>query len=488
MTKHVVIIGGGIAGLTAAYYLKKCNIDVTILERGSYTGGAIRTDLKKDNYLVEYGPNTFLSSSKPIQDLTEELGLAPHIVTNKKASKKRYVYRRGQLHLVPTHPKDFLRSPLISRLGKLRVLLEPIVRSKSNGLETLAEFVKRRAGNELLENIVDPFVSGIYAGDPYQLEMRSIFPRLMEIEEKYGSVLKGMRHMKSEIGDHQMLSYKWGMESLPARLSELMPKNVETDTNAETIEQTQDKTWLAITNTYKDVIEADAIIIAAPATEAARLLMPYSPQIFAPLMGMPYVSLTVVHTAFRKADVPMDLEGFGFLIPRSERIRLLGSIWSSSLFPDRAPNGEVLLTNFIGGALDPNSIDLDNHDLLTHVRTGLEKTLGISAEPRFYHIHRVNQAIPQYTIGHANRLKDIENYLKKLSGVFLTGSYFKGISVSDTIEHAKETAILAGRYLASTTSIKKRKSDTARKPDDNRIDSLHSKTGKKPDGGVRKID
>ena len=259
-------------------------------------------------------------------------------------------------------------------------------------------------------------------------------------------------------------------------------------TNVEYLESEEKREWSAITDSYKEVITGDAVIIATPASEAARLLMPQIPEIFSPLMNIPYVSLAVLHTAFRKIDAPISLEGFGFLIPRSEKIRLLGSIWSSSLFPNRAPNGEVLLTNFIGGITDPNAIDLNDHELLTYVRSGLEKTMGIHAEPRFYNIHRINQAIPQYTIGHAQRLKEIDNILKKLPGVYLTGSYFKGISVSDTIEHAKETAISTGRYLASITSVKKKKLETTGKPNDDRIDPLHPQPGSKPQGGIGKVD
>lgn len=488
MTNKVIIIGGGIAGLTTAYYLKKCGVDITLIERKPTAGGCIRTDLKKERYLLEYGPNTFLSSSRAIIDLARELKLDHQIVTNQKASQKRYIFRKGKMHLVPTGPREFFKSPLMSGFGKFRVLMEPLVRSRSVGNESLAEFVSRRAGKELLNAMVDPFVSGVYAGDPYQLEIKSIFKRLVEIENTYGSIFKGMRHMKGEFGGHNLLSFHWGMETLTAAIFELLHKNIEIYTNVESISPTPEGKWEITIDTYKEVITGDAVVLATQASEAASLLMPVSQEIIAPLMNIPYVSLAVVHTAFRWAKVPMPLDGFGFLIPRTENIRLLGSIWSSALFPNRVPNGEVLLTNFIGGATDPNAIDLEDHELLTHVLTGLEQTMEIRTEPCFYHIHRVSQAIPQYTVGHEDRVNEINNYLKKLPGVFLTGSYLNGISVSDTIEHAKETSQQVCRYLAANTPYKRRELQVSGNTDDIGIDPLHPKSGRKPEGGVGEVD
>jgi oxygen-dependent protoporphyrinogen oxidase len=485
---RVVIIGGGIAGLTTAYYLKKCGVGITLIERKPTVGGCIRTDLKKERYLLEYGPNTFLSSSRAITDLARELKLDRQIVSNQKVSQKRYIYKKGEMHLVPAGPREFLKSHLMSGFGKLRVLLEPLVKSRSVGNESLAEFVSRRAGKELLNTIVDPFVSGVYAGDPYQLEVKSIFKRLVEIENTYGSVLKGLRHMKGELGGNNLLSFHWGMESLPARLFELMHKDIEIYSSVESISQLPEGKWEVTVDTYKEVIIGDAVVLATQASEAASLLMPVSQEIIAPLMNIPYVSLAVVHTAFRWAKVPIPLDGFGFLIPRTENIRILGSIWSSALFPNRAPNGEVLLTNFVGGAADPNAVDLEDHELLTHVLTGLEQTMNIRTEPSFYHIHRVSQAIPQYTVGHEDRLNEINKCLKKVPGIFLTGSYLNGISVSDTIEHAKNTSQEVCRYLAAKAPYKRRELQVSGDTNNVGIDFLHPEACGKPEGGVEEAD
>lgn len=436
--KHTIIIGGGIAGLSAAYYLKKHGVEITLLERESSVGGAIRTVLKHDRYLLELGPNTFLSSSDAIHELSRELSIDHQLVANE--TKKRFVFHGAKLREVPTGPVQFLKSSILSRRGKLRVLFEPFIRKRADGDESLAAFVTRRAGRELLEALVDPFVSGVYAGDPYQLEIKSVFPRIVEIEQKYGSLFKGMRHLKGDVGSRSLLSFKWGMESLPSRLHDLMQRNIRTNASVENIERLPSGKWMVYTTPHGEGIAADAVTIATPACEAGRLLMPHAPDIFSPMMGIPYVSLAVVHTVFRRMEIANALDGFGFLIPRKEKIRLLGSIWSSSLFPNRAPNGETLLTSFIGGATDPHAVDLDDHELLTHVLSGLEQTMDIRVQPRFYHITRIPQAIPQYTMGHSSRLNEINSCLKKLPGIFLTGSYFTGISVADTIAHSKGVA------------------------------------------------
>jgi oxygen-dependent protoporphyrinogen oxidase len=445
--KHAVIIGGGIAGLSAAYYLQRKSVKVTLLERDSSVGGAIKTVQKHERYLLELGPNTFLGSSDSICDLSRDIQIDHHLVRNE--TKKRFVYCGTKLHEVPVGPKQFLKSGLISGRGKLRIFAEPFIRSKTGDGESLAAFVTRRAGREILEALVDPFVSGVYAGDPCQLEIKSIFPKLVEIEEQYGSIFKGMRQLKGNIGNNSLLSFKWGMQTLPSRLHDLMQRDIRTDTTAESIEMLPNGRWMVYTDLQGGAVDADAVIIAAPTSEAARILMPHVPDIFSPMMGIPYVSLAVVHTAFRRSEIPIPLEGFGFLIPRREKIRLLGSIWSSSLFPNRAPNGETLVTSFMGGATDPYAVDLSDHDILNHVLSGLDQTMRVDTQPCFYNITRISQAIPQYTIGHAARLCEIENHLKKLPGIFLAGSYFTGISVADTIANSKKVASSVKAYLNS---------------------------------------
>ena len=449
--KHVIIIGGGIGGLTAAYYLKKAGFDVTVLERNSYVGGAIKTVLKRERYLLELGPNTFLSSSDSITNLSQELHLDHQFAFNKQAGKKRYLYTKKGLQVLPTGPKQFLKSPILSIRGRMRVLLEPLIRSKSTGSESLASFVARRAGKELLEAMVDPFVSGVYAGDPYQLEIKSIFPKLVEVEREYGSIFKGMKQLKGNLGGHDLLSYYWGMQTLPSRLQDVLQHAVQTDTSVESIEQLGDGKWKIHLDTHDRTFEADAVVIATPASEAARLLMSHAPKATPHLMSIPYVSLGVAHTVYRRNDIPTPVDGFGFLIPRREKVRMLGALWSSSLFPNRAPQGEVLLTNYIGGATDPHAIDLDDHELSMHVRSGLEQTMGIRAEPRFSHITRINQAIPQYTVGHADRLAVIGQIISRLDGIFLTGSYLNGISVANTIEHAHNVARSVRKFLYRLT-------------------------------------
>ncbi len=445
--KKVVVIGGGIAGLSLAYSLIKQGFDVTLIEKENRVGGALNTVLKNNKYIIEYGPNTFLSTSDSIANLISDLNLNNQCVTNDKVSKKRYIYKNGKLRLVPKSPSSFISSRLLTTRGKIRALCEPLIRSKTQDTESLAEFVKRRAGTEILDNLVDPFVSGVYAGDPYQLEIKSIFPKLVEIEDKYKSIFKGMKHLAGHLKNSNLVSFKWGMETLTAAIYDKIKKNIKTNASVESIKSLSNKLWTVNINQYKEVIRGNALVFATPPNETARLLMPLIPEIFPILVDIPYIHLVVVHTAFRKKDLPIRPDGFGFLVPRNERIRMLGSIWSSTLFTNRSPEDEVLLTNFIGGATDPDAINLDDQELISHIKYGLEKTMGITSEPLFWSIRRIGQAIPQYTIGHMSRLNKLEACLEKLPGIFMTGSYFSGISVSDTIGHAQSTANNIKNYL-----------------------------------------
>ena len=441
--RHVVVIGGGIAGLSCAYYLRKHGIEVSVFERNSSSGGHMRSALADEKYLLEYGPNSFLPSAKPIFSLARELSIDSQIISNSNKKPKRFILKNGKLVALPTGPRAFLTSDIMSFSGKLRLLTEPWVKSRSENDESLASFVRRRAGEEVLENLVNPFVSGVYAGDSEQLSAASVFPKLIELEQSKGSVLKGMKSLNSAAGKQkaaQMYSFRWGMGTLSARLEEVLHRDLRLQTCIEAVDRLPNGRLTVRVEAPRRSFEADAVVIAAPAWVASRIAAPLLPEAISPLMSIPYVPLTVVHTAFKRSQMPHSLDGFGFLVPCSENVRLLGSIWPSSLFCGRCPRDEVLLTNYIGGATDTSAVELEDHELLSHVLTGLEKATGVQAEPTFAKIQRLNQAIPQYNIGHQERLQMIMQNTSQQAGLFLTGNYFSGVSVADTIEHARSTA------------------------------------------------
>lgn len=444
--RRVAVIGAGIAGLAAAHCLRRRGVDVDILERARHAGGAVRSVLKEDRYLLELGPNAFLASAEPMLKLARELSIDPQIVGTPGTSSRRFIRARGRMHELPTGPLAFLTSGLLSPWGKLRLLAEVGVRSRSEGEETLAGFVTRRAGREVLENIVDPFVSGVWAGDPKRLEAKSVLPKLVEVERECGSVLRGMKRLSGDVPKRGLLSFRWGMGTMTARLEEEMKSRLRLGHPAASIERTKGGLF-RVRAEGRPSAEFDAVIVAAPAPAAAAILAELDPEMATPLAAISYAPVAVVHTAFAERDLPGPIEGFGVLIARGEGIRLLGSIWSSSIFPGRCPKGEALLTNFIGGATDPEAADLSDEEISAEVLAGLKEAMAITAKPLRTFVKRVGQAIPQYTVGHGGRIRRIRERIEGLPGVFLTGSYMDGVSVSDTIAHARAEADRALAYL-----------------------------------------
>jgi len=435
--KTVAVIGAGIAGLAAAHYLRRRGIEVAIFEREEVAGGSVRSAMRDDRYLVELGPNAFLASADPVQRLARELSIDPLVVGSDDLSRNRYIYRGKRMHRLPTGPASFMKSGLLSFRGKARMMAEPFVRSRSNDLESLAGFVRRRAGKEVLAAMVDPFVSGVWAGDAEELEVSSCFPRLVEVEREYGSVFRGMRKLVGGIRKRGLYSFRWGMGTITARLEEELKGVLRLGSAVEEISRSKDGRIGVRAEGFAGRFEADAAVVAVPSYVAAKLLLKAIPEIYPHLSGIPYASLAVVHTAFREGDVPRKPDGFGVLIPRGEGVRMLGSIWSSAIFPGRCPRGDILLTNFIGGATDPELINLPDEEIVGEVLGGLQATMGITNPPVYRSLKRWGHAIPQYTVGHAERLTRIFSAMDGLPGVFLTGAWIDGISVSDTIANSR---------------------------------------------------
>ena len=433
-----VIIGAGIAGLTAAWRLHEAGIKVTLLEQSSNVGGCIRT-MHNDGYLLELGPNTFLNSSVSLWNLAYSLGLKDlKIETPPKIGKTRFIFKKDKIVSVPAGP-GILFSPLLSFKGRLRLLKEPFIKALSPGDESLASFVRRRLGEEVLHMLVTPFVSGIYAGDPEQLSVAAVFPKLVEVEKKYGSIFKGMKALKTEIKSSGLGSFMAGIGTLPmaieSRLKDSIVKNARV-TGIEKLNSGYNIRFEA--GGEQQNILAKKIICAVPAYTAARILSGLSNEFKEILSKIEYAPIIVIHTGYKHEDVPYDLKGFGFLVPRKNRVRILGSVWSSSLFQERAPEGYALLTNFLGGQLDPEAIDLTNDDIMRIVQKDLSRALSIKSPPAFACITRYTHAIPQYNIGHLEKISRISKLLEQFNGLFLTGSYFTGISVAETVEHAEK--------------------------------------------------
>ncbi|MBT3181594.1 MAG: protoporphyrinogen oxidase [Deltaproteobacteria bacterium] len=445
--KRVIIIGAGVAGLSAAYYLRKRGVDVDIIERAKGVGGNLRSALKEDRYLIEYGPHFFSAESESLIKLSRELSIDSQMIDCKVDPRKCYIYKKGSLYRVPRGSASLIMSGLISIPGKFRLLTEPFRKQKVFEQESFAEFAIRRLGRAALTSYIDPLVSWRSAGEPYQLEVKSSFSFLSDLERRNGKILPKVSSLMQRIFCRKALSFRWGMGTLTARLEEELRKDLMPGVTVNEISLLPPKRVSVKIDVAARNVDADAVIIATSAPEAGEILMSLSPEMLTPLMAIPYASMAVSYMAFNRSDIKRKMDGMGFLIPRNEGFRVLGSMFSSSLFKGRCAKDEVLITSYLGGATDPSCVDLSDDDIRNYTTSALEKVMGIKADPTFVHIKRWQQAMPQYNIGHRDRLEEIDNYLEKLPGVFLTGNYFTGISVNSTIVNAKKCSEQVIEYL-----------------------------------------
>jgi oxygen-dependent protoporphyrinogen oxidase len=459
MHKHVAIIGGGISGLTCAYRLKQAGYDVVLLERDKHVGGVMKSE-HRDGFLTETGPNSFQNAPE-IMQLIEELGLTGELVTA-PASAPRYVYYQGRLHEFPMSPAKLFSTPLLNLWGVLRIFLEPFARQPPSHEETIAEFIERRFGRQVLEVFMEPFVSGVYAGDSRRLCVRSTFPMLTEFEEQYGSVLKGFIKSKQTAPkprpQRQLCSFQQGLSTLPQTLADRLGSSLMTSVDVISLNPVKLNATIRFSleidrHDRIETLSADAVIVATPAFVATHLVKSFSRELVDVLASIESPPLAVVCLSYDQAAFPRPLDGFGFLIPRSQGLRLLGCIWSSRLFPGRAPQGKVCLTNFVGGATDPAVSELSTERLVQTVHQELQTTLGVQSRPHVVAVHRYSRAIPQYNVGHQSKLRQIEEQLQQIPGLFLAGNYLRGVSVGDCVREAAKVADTTAEYLSKTSMI-----------------------------------
>jgi protoporphyrinogen/coproporphyrinogen III oxidase len=443
----ILIVGAGISGLACAYYLCKSGIDAHILEAGPRPGGVIRSE-RRGGFLLELGPQSF-SGTPRLLDLCHNLAIENELI-EAPHSAPRFLLINGQLKPAPLSPPAFFASSLFSAKTKFSVVRDLFGRTiPPADDESVAAFTRRKCSAELLDKLVGPFVSGIYAGDPEKLSLRAAFPQLHEAERTAGSVIRGMlRAAKSKPGPKQrptLQSFKNGNEALiktlAANLGPALRCGVEVTaihcSGADTPQP--DKTFLVQTLTEAGAqnIIADRLVLAVPTYVAATLLRP---EFTSPLGEIEYAPLAVVSLGYNKQDVGHSLEGFGFLIPRSERLRTLGTVWNSSLFPGRAPEGQVLVTSFIGGATDPQAATIAPEELTALVHREIAPILSIRNQPTFSDVGIYQRALPQYNIGHTTRIANLERESSSLLNLKLVGNYLHGPAIGTCIEQALAVA------------------------------------------------
>lgn len=437
--KKVCVIGGGVSGLTAAFLLKSKVFDVALFEKSGAVGGNVET-VKIDGFTIEYAPNSLIKSPLLV-DLIKTLKLDAEVLTANPANKKRYVLRDGKLRALPMSVARMAADGYFSAGAKLRLLKEPFVKSKSPDGESVAEFFERRLGREIVERAADPFIAGIYAGNPENLSVKAAFPRLYELEKEYGSLLVGSLRSKAEKADKNFprsFSFVNGVQTLTDKLGESLGESVKTNCGIEQIEKTGDEKWLVKTDSSVDVF--DAIVISTPAESAANLIENLDAGLSAKLKDVYYPPVALVYFGIKKENVGFNLDGFGFLIPSSERRKILGTLWNSAVFENRAPGGYHLLTTFVGGARNAEIFEQTDAELFETVFGELKSILNLRAKPDFMHVKRWRRAIPQYNVGYEKIEKSIEDFAENNKGFYFCSNFYKGISVGDSVKNAYRTA------------------------------------------------
>ena len=457
--KSVAVIGAGITGLTAAFYLSRKGVPVTVYEAGGHAGGVIRS-VRRDGYLAEFGPNTLLETSPKITQLVRDAGLASRRLDPDPKASARYVVRYRRPIAMPGSPVGFLTTPLFSLRAKLAVLREPFVPARRDGKEeSIAEFVMRRLGREFLDQAIDALVAGIYAGDPFKLSVPHAFPKLAQLEARYGSLIKGQilggreRRKRGEIAKDRApkFSFDEGLQVLPETLAAHLGPAIQFNSAVTKIIQSPNG-WLveAAETGGPSRSEHSAVIYAGTAFKLAQLQLETAAALdLARFSEIRYPPVASVVLGFRREDVTHPCQGFGMLIPRVEGFKILGTIFSSSLFPNRAPAGHLALTSYVGGERYPDLAALPAAELVRVVCEDLRVLLGVKGVPTFEHTVLYPQAIPQYNVGYG-RYKDAMSQLETSApGFFLAGHFRDGVSLSDSILSACNVVERVEAHLAA---------------------------------------
>jgi oxygen-dependent protoporphyrinogen oxidase len=463
---RIAIVGAGLSGLSTAHYLVNLLSDagkeaeILILEAEDLPGGKMRT-IRQDGFRVEWGPNGFLTNKPYGMELVKDLGIEGRLARSSDLARKRYIYSGGTLHRLPETPPAFFRSNLLSLPGRLRILWEPFAPGPPGGIdESLGDFARRRLGPEALEKLIDPMVTGIFAGDPDKMSLRACFPLIHDLEEKYGGLVRGMLSLRRERARQGvqsemsagpggvLMSFDEGVQTLAdtlaGRLSEGLHRNVAVDR----IERRGNMYVLLLSEGgRREEMAADVVVVATPAYAAAQILAPLDEGLSDALAGIPYSPITVAALGYGKATLENPLDGFGFLIPRGERRKILGALWDSSVFPNRAPEGMALLRVMVGGVRAPEIAALPEEQLLTLARRELRDILGISAEPVLARAFFHDRGIPQYLVGHGKRLERIDGRLAHFPGLYLNSNAYRGIALNDCVLQSRLTAARIAKTL-----------------------------------------
>ena len=475
MTTSIGIIGAGVSGLAVAHNLRRLlgdQVELVLYEKGERPGGAIHSE-RINGFLVEWGPNGFLNNEPATFELIKELGLRDRLVVSSDTARKRFLFINGALHQIPLSPPGFLGTKILPLSAKLRFAMEPLIRKRTaDGDESVAGFVARRFGRRAVERMFDPLMSGIYAGNVHTLSIQSTLKVFHEMEQAHGSVVRGMfarikqRKAEERAGgapekvdelvstsknpmSNKLLSFAEGMNELITALSDELRGSIRTGAVIDSLTRT---------GSGFDLVVRDAggarrahhnmVVLATPPEQTAPFVAGMDGELAQCLSGIKSSTIAVIGLGFKAEDIANPLDGFGYLIPRKEGVRSLGVLWSSSIFPNRAPAGHKLLQIMIGGAHDLRAIEADDETLVDIAMKDADPVLGFRGKPVVQNVIRHKSGIPQYNLGHNARLREIRQRVQGIPGLHLAGNGYFGISANDCIRHAKELAAQIAGNLA----------------------------------------
>ncbi|MDE0088646.1 MAG: protoporphyrinogen oxidase [Candidatus Poribacteria bacterium] len=465
--KRAIVIGGGITGLAAAYRLKSeaenrgIPLEINLLEASSRVGGVVQTE-HRDGFIIEHGPDAFISTKPWAKGLCEELGIADQLIGTNPKVRRSFVIRKGKLlpvpegfyMMAPGSLLPFLKSPIFSWRGKFRIAFDLFISRRSDiDDESVADFVRRRLGTEAFERMAQPMIGGIYTSDAENLSLKATFPRFLEMEQEHGSIIKALLAQKRKATQTSrdtsgpryslFLSFMDGMQTLVDTLAESLSGCIRFLSRVNTIQQKEnEKGWRVCLEDGK-VLETDLLCLALPAPQTSKILSGVSPSLAEKLSTIPYTSSATVNLAFRREDIPHPLNGMGFVVPITEQLNLVGCSFSSVKFENRAPADHLLLRAFVGGNTFEGKINgnLTQNDLVSTALKDVSNLLGIKKEPVFSIVSEHSQAMAQYLVGHKKLIHEIEKLTKDLPGLELAGNAYHGIGIPDCIHSGEQAAL-----------------------------------------------
>ncbi len=481
--KRIVIIGGGVTGLGAAYALKEeiagdKDVEILLLEKTDQPGGQIKTVLE-DGYVFECGPDCVISDKPATFEFAKKIGIDSEMVNTRSESGGTYILKNrrlirmpeGVMMMIPTKFKPFISTKLISWPGKIRAAMDVFIPRRKNleDDETLASFVRRRLGQEILDVLAEPLVGGIHASDPDTMSLASTFPRFLKMEKDDRSLILAMLKAKRKMAKMKknapaadpdaptkphrtmFVSFKNGMQTLTDNLAEAIgPDIIKLKTEVvkiEKLDREKGKPSYKLSLCGVGDIEADAVVLTTLSAVSAKLLDGLDPKLAATLREIPAVSSATVNLVYRSEDMPRELDTNGFLVPKVENMNVMASTWTTSKWPYRAPDGSIMLRAFVGGAFQQELVSLNDEEMVKIVRADLKDIMGVEADPLKVQITRWEKSMPQYSIGHPDRLKTIQERQSRHDGLFLTGASYLAVGVPDCLNNGRNTALAALEYV-----------------------------------------